>query len=106
MNRHDDHIRSYSIIRDKPIGGVAFTMFLELLVANKGDDLLRVKGIVRGPRARRTLLQAVRRTVTSERIMQSDADSWSTSTFVLIGTGLPAEALTSSFHALPVCARR
>jgi len=46
VNRHDDHIRSYSIIRDKPIGGVAFTMFLELLVANKGDDLLRVKGLL------------------------------------------------------------
>ena len=46
VNRHDDHIRSYSIIRDKPIGGIAFTMFLELLVANKGDDLLRVKGLL------------------------------------------------------------
>ncbi len=46
VNRHDDHIRSYSIVRDKPIGGIAFTMFLELLVANKGDDLLRVKGLL------------------------------------------------------------
>ncbi|MFN4281887.1 MAG: CobW family GTP-binding protein [Alphaproteobacteria bacterium] len=46
VNRHDDHIRSYSIIRDQPIDGVAFTMFLELLVANKGDDLLRVKGLL------------------------------------------------------------
>jgi G3E family GTPase len=46
VNRHDDHIRSYSIVRDEPISGVAFTMFLELLVANKGDDLLRVKGLL------------------------------------------------------------
>ena len=46
VNRHDDHIRSYSIIRDQPIDGIAFTMFLELLVANKGDDLLRVKGLL------------------------------------------------------------
>jgi G3E family GTPase len=71
-----------------------------------GDDLLRVKGIVRGPRGRRTLLQAVRRTVTSERIMQADAGSWNASTFVLIGTALPTDALTSTFRALPVSGRR
>lgn len=71
-----------------------------------GDDLLRVKGIVRGPRGRRTLLQAVRRTVTSERIMQAEGESWNASTFVLIGTALPTDALTSSFRALPVSGRR
>ncbi|HEY4134266.1 MAG TPA: GTP-binding protein [Alphaproteobacteria bacterium] len=46
VNRHDDHIQAYCIVRDKPISGIAFTLFIELLVANRGDDLLRVKGIL------------------------------------------------------------
>ena len=46
MNRHDDHIRAYCIVRDEPIPVEAFNLFLELLIANRGEDLLRVKGLV------------------------------------------------------------
>ncbi len=46
VNRHDDHIRAYCIVRDQPIAGAAFNLFLELLIANRGADLLRVKGVV------------------------------------------------------------
>jgi G3E family GTPase len=46
VNRHDDHIRAYCITRDKPVSGAAFSLFLELLMANRGADLLRFKGIV------------------------------------------------------------
>ncbi len=46
VNRHDDRIRAYCVTRDAPISGSAFNLFLELLIANRGPDLLRVKGIV------------------------------------------------------------
>lgn len=46
VNRHDDHIRAFSIVREEPVSGAGFSLFLELLVANRGPDILRVKGIV------------------------------------------------------------
>lgn len=45
-NRHDERIRAFCVTRDEPVSGLAFSLFLELLVANRGADLLRVKGIV------------------------------------------------------------
>ena len=45
-NRHDDSIRAYCVVRDTPVSGAAFGYFLESLIAGKGADLLRVKGIV------------------------------------------------------------
>jgi len=45
-DRHGERIRTYSIVRDQPISGAAFSLFLELLIANRGADLLRVKGIL------------------------------------------------------------
>lgn len=46
VNRHNDHIRAYCVVRDDPIPAGAFNLFLELLIANRGEDLLRVKGLV------------------------------------------------------------
>lgn len=46
VNRHDDHIRAFSVVREEPVSGAGFSLFLELLVANRGPDILRVKGIV------------------------------------------------------------
>jgi G3E family GTPase len=46
VNRHDDRIRAFCITRDEPISGSNFSLFLELLTANRGPDLLRMKGIV------------------------------------------------------------
>jgi G3E family GTPase len=46
VNRHDDHISSFSIVRDKPVTGVMMARFLEVLVASFGEKMLRVKGIL------------------------------------------------------------
>ena len=45
-NRHDDHIRSFVLTADRPIPGGTLDMFFELVRANYGDRLLRMKGIV------------------------------------------------------------
>ena len=46
VNRHDDSIRAFCVVRERPVSGAAFGYFLESLIAGKGADLLRVKGIV------------------------------------------------------------
>ena len=45
-NRHDDHIRSFVITTDQPVPAGTLEMFLELLRASHGSQLLRLKGIV------------------------------------------------------------
>jgi G3E family GTPase len=46
VNRHGPDIHAFCIVRDEPLSALAFTLALELLIANRGEDLLRVKGIV------------------------------------------------------------
>ena len=46
-NRHDEHIASFVLTTDKPIPSGTLEMFLELLRANYGAQLLRLKGIVK-----------------------------------------------------------
>lgn len=46
VNRHDDRIRAFSIVRDKPISWNALSGWLDSLASMRGDDLLRVKAIV------------------------------------------------------------
>ena len=47
VNRHDDHIRAFSIANDTAISLWGFELFLELLRSYHGPNLLRVKGIVK-----------------------------------------------------------
>ena len=46
VNRHDEHISAFAIRKSEPIPAGAFSLFLDLLTAQRGADLLRVKGIV------------------------------------------------------------
>lgn len=46
VNRHGADIQAYCLVLDEPISSITFTVALELLVANRGEDLLRVKGIL------------------------------------------------------------
>lgn len=46
VNRHSEAIRAYCLTLEAPISRFAFAMAMELLTANQGEDLLRVKGIV------------------------------------------------------------
>lgn len=46
INRHDEHIKAVCLTVDQPIPVSAFDTWLGLLLAMKGPDILRVKGIV------------------------------------------------------------
>src|SRR5262249_57451601 len=47
VNRHDDHIGSFALITHEAIPAGTLEMFLELLRATHGANLLRLKGIVK-----------------------------------------------------------
>jgi G3E family GTPase len=47
VNRHDEHIGAFALIADEAIPAGTFEMFLELLRATHGANLLRLKGIVK-----------------------------------------------------------
>jgi G3E family GTPase len=46
VNRHDDRIHTFCIVRDAPVLWDSFAAWLDIMAAMRGDDLLRVKGIV------------------------------------------------------------
>src|SRR3984957_20499012 len=46
VNRHDEHISSFCITREKPVSWTALSGWLDALSSMRGADLLRVKAIV------------------------------------------------------------
>ena len=46
VNRHDDRIQAFCIIRERPISWAALSTWLDALATMRGDDLLRLKAIV------------------------------------------------------------
>ena len=46
VNRHDEHISAFCIRHDQPIPSAAAGFFLDILMAERGSDLLRVKGLI------------------------------------------------------------
>lgn len=46
VNRHDDRVAAFVFTADKPVSWPALSFALELLISNKGENILRVKGIV------------------------------------------------------------
>ena len=58
LNRHDAHIRAFSLRHDKPISGTGLTAWLNMLAGLRGPNLLRVKGLV-NVEGRPVVVQAV-----------------------------------------------
>jgi G3E family GTPase len=46
VNRHDERIRAFCIMREQPISWAALSAWLDALAAMRGEDLLRLKAIV------------------------------------------------------------
>ena len=83
---------------DASVDWTAFTVWLSALLHARGDDVLRVKGVVRTP-AGRLLLQSVRKVVQSPEILppQEDDAGREDNTIVVIGRGYRGEDLRRSF---------
>ncbi len=82
---------------DPGIDWSAFALWLSALLHARGDDLVRVKGVIRTP-AGRLLLQTVRRVVQSPEILPEQADLRQDDSIVFIGRGYRPEDLGLSMH--------
>lgn len=75
----------------------AFTLWLSALLHARGDDLVRVKGVLRTP-AGRLLLQTVRKVVQSPEILPDQGASRSDNVIVFIGRGYRPDDLGRSMR--------
>jgi len=82
---------------DETIDWTAFSVWLSALLHARGDDVLRVKGVVRTP-AGRLLLQSVRKVVQSPEMLPEQAEDGGRedNMIVVIGRGYRAEDLRRS----------
>ena len=86
---------------DETIDWTAFSVWLSALLHARGDDVLRVKGVVR-TQAGRLLVQAVRRVVQSPEILPPQGDEEQRASnddfIVVIGCGYSSEELLRSLR--------
>jgi G3E family GTPase len=82
---------------DPGIDWSAFTLWLSALLHARGDDLVRVKGVIRTP-AGRLLLQTVRKVVQSPEILPDQPDKGQDNCIVFIGRGYRPADLGRSMH--------
>ncbi len=87
------------IVIDETIDWTAFSVWLSALLHARGNDVVRVKGVVRTP-AGRLLVQTVRKIVQSPEILpeQDGRPDREDNVIVVIGRGYEAEALTKSLR--------
>lgn len=90
-------IRAETLTLDSPVDWPALSLWLSALLQARGDDLVRVKGVIRTP-AGRLLLQAVRRTVQRPEILP-DSPAATDDRLVFLGHGATADRLDRSLRA-------
>lgn len=91
-------IAAVKLVLGSDIDWTAFALWLSALLHARGDQVLRVKGVVRTP-AGRLLLQSVRQTVQSPEILPEDGrDGGEDDAVVVIGRGFSQEALRRSLR--------
>ena len=82
---------------DNSIDWTAFTVWLSALLYARGNDIVRVKGVIRTP-AGRLLLQTVRKIVQSPEILPEQGDTREDNIVVMIGRGFTHAQLTKSLQ--------
>jgi G3E family GTPase len=97
---HGDDIEGVALSLERPVDGRKFSMWIDKLLAEKGPDILRAKGIidVKGEE-RRLVFQAVHMILEGDfqRPWKADEKRWSRAVF--IGRDLDREALKAGFEA-------
>ena len=102
VNRHDDRIHAFCLRRPEAIPRAAVAMFLDLLTAHRGDDLLRVKGILRiaeepeRPLVIHAVQHVVHEPIELDRWPSADRDS----RLVFITRDIPQESVVKLWDAM------
>ncbi|HLK24111.1 MAG TPA: GTP-binding protein [Caulobacteraceae bacterium] len=97
---HDDDIKGVALTLDAPVNGAAVSRWLSELLAVKGPDILRAKGIVNVKgEERRLVFQAVHMILEGDLQRPWRDDETRTSRMVFIGRNLDEASLRAGFEA-------
>ncbi len=101
VNRHSDKIQSYCLIIDEPISRFAFSVAFELLAANQGPDLLRVKGLVKLAEhpGQPVIIHSVQHIVHPPRRLDAWPSADTRTRLVFITSDIPRSAMEQFFAA-------
>ncbi len=100
-HRHDDRIGTFCLTADDPLDWTAFTQWLALLLANRGEQLLRIKGLINvAGRARPVVIHGVQHVFYPPSELGDWPDSDHRSRIVFITRDLPLSALRRAFQKL------
>ncbi|MGA0597771.1 CobW family GTP-binding protein [Enterovirga sp. CN4-39] len=101
VSRHDEHIRSFVLTADRPIGQSALDMFLDLVRSSFGPKILRLKGLVevRESPGRPVLIQGVQHVLHVAGLLPAWPDEDHRTRLVLIVDDVPEEAVRRLWDA-------
>ena len=102
---HGDEIRALALFLDEEIDWIAFGIWLTMLLQARGEDILRVKGLLNVGDGGPVLLNAVQHVVHPPVHLDSWPDDDRGSRLVFIGRSLEREALEASLRAFNRAAR-
>jgi G3E family GTPase len=101
VSRHDEHIRSFVLSADRPIGQSALDMFLDLVRSNFGPRILRLKGLVDVSESagRPVLIQGVQHVLHVAGLLPAWPDADRRTRLVLIVDDVPEDAVRRLWNA-------
>ncbi len=101
VNRHNERIRSFSIIRDEPIDPTALSMFIDLMRSAHGEKMLRMKSIVKlaDDTSRPLVLHGVQSVFHPPKRLKAWPGEDHRTRMVIITDGLTEEFVTELFDA-------
>jgi G3E family GTPase len=102
---HDDNIRAVCLFLDEELDWVAFGVWLTMLLQARGQDVLRVKGLLNVGGDGPLLLNGVQHAVHPPEHLNAWPDEDHRSRIVFIGSGLDGETLERSLAAFNAAAR-
>jgi G3E family GTPase len=94
-----DGVEAHSLVFDEPLDWVAFGVWLTMLLAARGNDVLRVKGLLNVGGSGPLLLNGVQHVVHPPVHLERWPDDDHRSRIVFIGRGLTAAGLRDSLRA-------
>ena len=102
---HEGEVRAHSVHLDGELDWGAFGIWLTMLLQSRGDDLLRVKGLLNVGGPGPVLVNGVQHVVHPPEHLEAWPDDDRRSRLVFIGRGIDPEALTASLAAFDAAAR-
>ena len=97
-DRHDAHIRAYSLVHDRPIRRAGLAMWLDMLAGLRGANLLRVKGVL-NVEGDPVVVHAVQSVVHEPVVLDAWPDGDRRSRLVFIAKDMAREDIERTFDA-------